>query len=90
MNIVIYGKSNCTYCDMAKQYLDARSIPYDYRQLDVDFVKEELLTLAPNARSYPQIFIDGKNIGGFDMLPREIMIRESVGGDSRQFLAEEN
>lgn len=73
MNITIYGKPNCSSCTMAKNYLDARSVPYDYKELDVDFVREDLLAIAPGARSYPQIFVNGQNIGGYDALPRVLM-----------------
>lgn len=89
MNIVIYGKPNCQFCDMAKNYLDSRSLPYEYRQLDVDFVREDLMALAPNARSYPQIFIDGRNIGGFNELSRWLIEGGAAGGnETAQFLTE--
>lgn len=90
MNIVIYGKPDCSFCTMAKSYLDARSKPYDYRELDVDFVREDLLAIAPNARSYPQIFINGQNIGGFNELTRYLLVHESNmgGGSSPQLLTE--
>jgi len=66
MNITIYGKPMCSYCTMAKNLLDREQIPYEYKELDRDFVREDLLTLAPGARSYPQIVINGEVVGGFN------------------------
>jgi glutaredoxin len=34
----------------------------------VDATREQLLEAAPNARTVPQIIIDGKVIGGYDQL----------------------
>jgi len=84
MYITIYGKPQCTFCEQAKNLLDARSIPYDYKELDVDFVREDLMALAPTARSYPVIFINGENIGGFAQLQAAILREMAVGYPSTQ------
>ena len=34
--------------------------------LDEDFTFEELLEKSPNAKTFPQIFVDGELIGGFN------------------------
>ena len=36
-----------------------------YYILDEDFTREELLEKFPHARTFPQIVIDGENIGGY-------------------------
>ena len=87
MNITIYGKPNCAQCTMAKNYLDARSIPYDYRELDVDFVREDLQAIAPNARAYPVIFVNGANIGGFGALSSRLMVEGSLPSSGPEYLA---
>ena len=68
MKIEIYSKENCSYCTRAKGLLDSLKVEYETKQLDVDFTREQLFELAPTARTYPQIFIDGKPIGGYDQL----------------------
>lgn len=78
--IVIYGKENCGYCVAAKNLLDSKGIAYEYRQLGVDFTVEELKAVAPSARTYPQIFVDGANIGGFDQLRVKVGLIENVAG----------
>lgn len=66
--IEIYGKTQCSFCDAAKRYLDLKQIPYTYYQLGADFTTEELQQKAPTARSYPAIFVDGSYIGGYNNL----------------------
>lgn len=66
--IEIYGKTMCPFCDKAKNLCQAEGFEYTYKQLDVDFTREELFEQFPGARTFPQIRIDGKNIGGYDEL----------------------
>tara|TARA_A100001391_G_scaffold156914_1_gene115145 strand:- start:442 stop:651 length:210 start_codon:yes stop_codon:yes gene_type:complete len=58
------------YCDkavhIAQQMIQETSEhSYDKYMLDEDFTREELLEKFPNARTFPQIVIDGENIGGY-------------------------
>lgn len=66
--IEIWGKPLCPYCDAAKQLCESRGLKYIYKQLDVDFTREEILAEFPQARTYPQIKINGDKIGGYDKL----------------------
>ena len=34
--LIIMGKNNCPYCDLAKRHLDEHKIPYDYIKIDED------------------------------------------------------
>ena len=70
MKIEIYSKTNCMYCDravhIAQQMIQETSEhSYNKYMLDEDFTREELLEKFPNARTFPQIVIDGENIGGY-------------------------
>ena len=66
--IEIYGKPQCPFCDMAKALCENKSIPYTYKQLNEDFTRDDLMVRFPNARTFPQIILDGEAIGGFDNL----------------------
>lgn len=66
--IEIYGKTQCPYCDKAKQLCEREGYEFVYKQLDVDFTREELFEQFPGARTFPQIRVDGENIGGYDQL----------------------
>lgn len=70
--ITIYGKSDCAFCEQAKLLLDANNIGYEYKQLGRDFTKEDLLKLNPGAKSFPQIFDNGRLIGGYSDLGEEL------------------
>ena len=68
--IVIYGKTQCPYCDMSKQLCEQKGFEYEYKQLGTDFDRDEMLSTFPGARTFPQIIIDGEKIGGYDALQR--------------------
>lgn len=65
MKFVIYGKSNCPYCDKAKALAQREGHNFVYKQLDVDFTAEEMKELFPTARTFPQIIFDDQKIGGY-------------------------
>lgn len=66
--VEIYTKSWCGYCRFAKRLLDARGIAY--REFDVtenpEFERE--MRERSGRETVPQIFIDGRHIGGSDAL----------------------
>lgn len=66
--VVIYSKDNCSYCDWAKQLLDAKKISYQEIRVDLDADKLAEMVQLSGRRTTPQIFIDDKPIGGFDDL----------------------
>lgn len=64
--VVIYTKDWCGYCSAAKKLLETCNL--DYEEIDVtnDSVRfQEMLQRSEGRRTVPQIFIDGKGIGGF-------------------------
>jgi glutaredoxin 3 len=63
MEIKIYSKHNCIFCDKAKMRL-AKYNP-TVLMLDEDFTREEFFKLFPNAKTFPQIVMDGKSVGGY-------------------------
>lgn len=66
--IEIYGKSQCPYCDRAKQLCETRGFKYTYKSLGTDYSREELMEQFPNARTVPQIIVNGTKIGGYTEL----------------------
>ena len=66
--IEIYGKTQCPYCDRAKALCEQNDYEYIYNQLDVEFTRDELFEMFPQARTFPQITVDGVHIGGYDKL----------------------
>ena len=69
----IYSKPNCSFCMQAKQLLEMEQLPFEYKNLGTHYSLDELMTLAPNTKSFPQIFVVDENgnkelIGGFNNL----------------------
>lgn len=69
-DIEIYTWSHCPYCKKAKALLDEKGVTYTEYALDGDeAAREKMAQERSNGRkSVPQIFIDGKHIGGCDDL----------------------
>jgi glutaredoxin len=70
MHIEIYSKDQCPYCDMAVRKAQAMiqetsEHTYSVKKLGVDFTREELLEKFPDAKTFPQITVDGVSIGGW-------------------------
>ena len=63
MNVVIYSKTNCGYCDRAKIRLQKYN-PKIF-MLDQDYSREDFFKKFPEAKTFPQIIINNKNIGGY-------------------------
>lgn len=68
MTIVVWSKYDCSYCEQAKMLLKENGFEFEERKIGDGYTREELLEAVPNARSVPQIFIDGNLIGGFEKL----------------------
>ena len=66
---IVWSKDYCPYCVNAKALLDSKGIVYEERNISQGkWTKEQLLEAVPGARTVPQIFLDGKLIGGYDNL----------------------
>ena len=65
--ITIYTKDWCPYCAAAKQLLTEKGAPFT--EIDIGAKPEmraEMIQKAGGRTSVPQIFIDGRHIGGCD------------------------
>ena len=72
MKAIVWSKYHCPYCDQAKALLTQKGIEFEEKKIGDGYTKEELLEAVPTARTVPQIFIDGKLIGGFTELKKYI------------------
>jgi glutaredoxin 3 len=67
--IVIYTTSTCPYCRAAKQLLELKKAPFREISVDGDPAgRAEMSRLAEGRATVPQIFFDGRPIGGCDDL----------------------
>jgi len=65
MKAVVWSKDACPFCVQAKALLELRGVEFEERNVSKDWTREQLLEAVPNARTLPQIFLDGQHIGGF-------------------------
>jgi glutaredoxin 3 len=72
MKAIIWSKYNCPYCDQAKALMTSKGIEFEEKKIGDGYTKEELLEAVPNARTVPQIFLDGLLIGGFTELKQKL------------------
>lgn len=68
MRAIVWSKDNCPYCVQAKALLNQKNIQFEERKIGDGWTKEQLLESVPNARTVPQIFLDGELVGGFTEL----------------------
>ena len=67
--VEIYTKFGCGYCHRAKRLLDEKGVEYEEYDITMGGPKRaEMQERRPDARTVPQIFIDGEAIGGSDDL----------------------
>ena len=69
LDVVIYTIPGCMGCGMAKSLLEDRKIPY--KEIDLTgkpAVYQEMIQKTGGNRTVPQIFINGKYIGGYSDL----------------------
>lgn len=67
--IVIYTTPMCPYCTRAKRLLGAKNASFQEIDLWAEPQRrKEMLERAEGRRTVPQIFIDGRGIGGCDDL----------------------
>jgi glutaredoxin len=72
MTAIVWSKDNCPYCDQAKALLKQKGIEIQERKIGHGYTREDLLEAVPNARTVPQIFLDGNLIGGFTELKKHL------------------
>jgi glutaredoxin 3 len=68
MKFLIYGKQQCNYCTKAKALLDDLGIPYEYVDCTFSSALQREMMNRSERTTFPQVFIDGVAIGGFDDL----------------------
>lgn len=68
-NVEIYTKVGCPYCTRAKALLQGKGVKFtEYDAAGDAALRDQMHKRAPGSRTYPQVFIDDKLIGGSDDL----------------------
>ena len=65
-DVTIYTTSYCPYCTRAKALLTKKQAAFNEIDVSSDQAKRDWLVEATGQRTVPQIFINGKSVGGSD------------------------
>ena len=72
--IEIWSKPQCPFCDKAENLCIQKNFEFKKFMLDEDFSREEFMNKLPTARTFPQILIDGRLVGGYTEFAAEVGI----------------
>ncbi len=67
--IEIYTRDHCPYCEMAKRLLQSKGQTWEEINLSREPERtDEMVERSGGRRTVPEIFVDGRLIGGYDDL----------------------
>jgi glutaredoxin 3 len=67
--VEIYTKFGCPYCARAKALLGQKGVEYEEYEINsIPGKRDEMLERSNGRHTVPQIFIDGRHVGGSDDL----------------------
>lgn len=66
--VIVYSTKYCPYCTAAKELLNREKIVFQEIPVDDDPSLRKKMEELSGRRTVPQIFINGRHVGGFDDL----------------------
>jgi glutaredoxin 3 len=69
-DVVVYQTPVCGYCFRVKHLLASKGVPFKEVDVSGDPGKRQWLFDVTRMRTVPQVFINGKPVGGFDDVSR--------------------
>jgi alkyl hydroperoxide reductase subunit F len=79
MEIVLYSKLNCQFCNKAKHMIKSLGLKYTEKKMeDFESPQAMLEDIGKPVRTMPQIKIDDKLIGGYNQLIEYFMVKGRV------------
>ena len=84
MSAIIYTAPLCPYCELAKQVLTERKIPFQELVIGVEITKGEAVEeLGVIFTQVPQIVLNGIHIGGYTDLVSYFKKKDQSNGESK-------
>jgi glutaredoxin 3 len=68
--VIVYRTEHCGYCVRVHYLLESKGVPFEEVDVSGDPGKRRWLADVTRQRTVPQVFINGKPVGGFDELSR--------------------
>lgn len=72
MQIDVYSRSGCSWCEKAKSYLTRNQIPYNEIIVGTDITVENVKEKFPGVTTLPIILLDNVLIGGYSQLVERV------------------
>jgi len=69
-DVVIYRTPHCAYCVRVHHLLESKGVPFVEVDVSADQGKRQWLFDVTRKRTVPQVFINGRPVGGFDEVAR--------------------
>ena len=66
--VILYTRAFCGYCTAAERLLKAKGVDYQHEDLTGDQARRRWLAEVTGRTTVPQIFINGRAIGGYSDL----------------------
>ena len=67
--VEVYTTSYCPFCTRAKSLLKSKGVSFEEIDVTEDAeLRQKMVEMAGGRRTVPEIFIDGKIVGGYDEL----------------------
>ena len=79
MEVTLYSKDDCPFCEKAKAHLEREGITYELNVLNDPVERNELYNnfgLVGRQRTMPQIFWGHERVGGYDDMMRDARFRD--------------
>ncbi len=64
MNFTVYSRDGCPYCEKIQQVLELAELRHVIYKLDRDFDRDSFYGQFGNGSTFPQVVVDGTNLGG--------------------------
>jgi len=77
--VVLYGAEWCPFCQAAKLWLETNKIDFDYRDADVEGVRDEMKKFVPDNETIPVVVIDGTGY----VNPEHSFLAKELGVESK-------
>ena len=58
MNVIVWSKYHCPYCDQTKALLNSKGIDFEERKIGDGYTREDLLESVPTAPRWFQYFFN--------------------------------
>jgi glutaredoxin len=72
---IVWSKTNCQYCEAVKIVVRQQGYEVEERKIGSGWSVQQLHESVPNAKTVPQVFLDGEYIGNYDSVVRHFGLK---------------